>query len=311
MQKITSFLWFDNQAEEAANFYTAIFNNSKVGDISRYDEPGAKVSGMSEGSAMTVSFELEGQNFMALNGGPQFKFTPAISFFVNCETEDKIDERFKQLSEGGEILMPLQKYPFSDKFGWVKDKFGVSWQLILASGKQTIIPFLTFVGVQHGKAEEAMNFYTSLFENSSIIRIERYGPGGVEPEGTVVHAAFSLHGQAFMAMDSAREHPFSFNEAISFFVNCESQEEVDELWEKLSAVPEAEQCGWLKDKYGVSWQIIPSVLGELLSDPDPAKSQSVMKAMLQMKKIDINALKQAYEGRWRLARDANLLTVKE
>jgi predicted 3-demethylubiquinone-9 3-methyltransferase (glyoxalase superfamily) len=245
---------------------------------------------------MTVSFELEGLNFTALNGGPQFKFTPAISFFVYCETEEKIDERFKQLSEGGEILMPLQKYPFSDKFGWVKDKFGVSWQLILAtSATQKIIPFLTFVGAQHGKAEEAINFYTSLFENSSIIRIERYGPGGEEPEGSIVHATFSLNGQELMAMESAGEHSFSFNEAISFFINCESQAEVDELWEKLSAVPEAEQCGWLKDKYGVSWQIVPTALGELLSGPDPEKSQRVMQAMLQMKKIDIKTLEEAYE----------------
>lgn len=295
MQKITPFLWFDNQAEEAAKFYTSIFNNSKVENISHYDEPGAKASGMPEGSAMTVAFELEGQKFTALNGGPVFTFTPAISFFVNCETEDEIDERFKQLSEGGEILMPLQKYPFSDKFGWIKDKFGVSWQLILASSTQKIIPFLTFVGAQQGKAEAAMNFYTSLFKNSSLVRIERYGPGGAEPEGTVVHAVFSLNGQEFMAMESAREHSFSFNEAISFVVNCETQEEVDELWEKLSAVPEAEQCGWLKDKYGVSWQIVPTVLGELLNDPNPAKSQSVMKAMLQMKKIDIRTLEEAYE----------------
>ena len=248
----------------------------------------------SKGSAMTVSFELEGQNFTALNGGPVFTFTPAISFFVSCEAEEEIDERFKQLSAGGEILMPLQKYPFSEKFGWLEDKFGVSWQLNLARGQQKITPFLTFVGEQYGKAEEAMDFYTSLFRNSGITNIVRVGAEEDEPEGTIKHATFSLSGQAFMVMESSGEHSFSFNEAISFFVNCESQAEVDELWEKLSAVREAEQCGWLKDKYGVSWQIVPTVAIEMLSDPDPEKSKRVMEAVLQMKKIDIKTLQEAY-----------------
>lgn len=192
--------------------------------------------------------------------------------------------------------MELDKYPFSEKFGWVMDKFGVSWQLNLASRRQKISPFLMFVREQNGRAEEAMNFYISLFNNSGIDEIERYGTGEEEPEGTVKHAAFSLNGQEFMAMDSNREHPFTFSEAISLFVNCETQEEVDELWEKFSEGGEIQQCGWLKDKYGVSWQIIPTVLGEMLNDPNPAKSQRVMKAMLQMDKINIKTLKQAYDG---------------
>lgn len=191
--------------------------------------------------------------------------------------------------------MELDKYPFSEKFGWVEDKFGISWQLMLAGQTQKITPFLMFVGEQQGKAEEALNFYTSLFKDSGLNRIERYGPGGPEVEGTVVHAAFSLNGQEFMAMDSSGEHHFTFTPAISFFVNCQTQAEVDTLWEKLTDGGEEQPCGWLKDKYGVSWQIIPSILSELLSDPDPAKSQNVMKAMFQMKKIDIKALKQAYE----------------
>jgi predicted 3-demethylubiquinone-9 3-methyltransferase (glyoxalase superfamily) len=295
MQKITPFLWFDNQAEEAVNFYTSIFNNSKVGTISRYDEPGAKVSGMPEGSAMTVSFELEGQNFTALNGGPVFTFSPAISFFVSCETPVEIDRLWEKLSEDGTVLMELDKYPFSEKFGWVNDKFGVSWQLNLARGKQKITPFLMFVGEQHGKVEEAMNFYTSLFRNSGITNIIRVGAGEKEPDGTIKRAAFSLNGQEFMAMESSREHLFTFTPAISFFVNCETQAEVDELWDQLSADKDAEQCGWLKDKYGVSWQIVPTVVIEMLSDPDPEKSKRVMAAVLQMKKIDIKTLEEVYE----------------
>lgn len=159
MQKIVPHLWFDEEAEEAANFYTSIFKNSRIGNITRYDEAGAEVSGRPEGSVMTVELELEGQKFVALNGGPEFKF----------------------------------------------------------------------------------------------------------------------------------------NESISFMVNCESQEEVDYYWEKLSAVPESEQCGWLKDKYGLSWQIVPTVLSELLSDKDAEKAERVMEAMLKMKKIEIQGLRQAYE----------------
>jgi predicted 3-demethylubiquinone-9 3-methyltransferase (glyoxalase superfamily) len=291
MQKITSFLWFDNQAEEAMNFYTAIFKDAKIGNVSRYGEAGPGPAG----SVMTAAFQLAGQEFMALNGGPQYTFTPAISFFVNCETEPEVDELWAKLTEGGTVLMELGNYPFSEKFGWVADKFGVSWQLMLAGQPQKITPFLMYIGEQQGKAEEAMNFYTSLFQNSGINNIVRYGPGEEETEGTVVHAAFSLNGQEFMAMDSGQEHAFTFTPAISFFVNCATQGEVDELWDKLSQGGEPGPCGWLKDKYGVSWQIIPTILGELLSDPDPAKSQRVMAAMLQMSKIDIDALKQAYE----------------
>jgi predicted 3-demethylubiquinone-9 3-methyltransferase (glyoxalase superfamily) len=293
MQKITPCLLFDGKAEEATNFYTSIFKNSKAVSIMRYGEagPGPK------GTVMSATFQLDGQEFIALNGGPQFTFSPAISFFVNCETQKEVDDLWKKLSEGGTVLMKLDKYPFSEKFGWVEDKFGVSWQLNLASRIQKITPFLMFVGKQHGKVGEAINFYISLFSDSSIHEIERYGKGEEEPEGTVKHATFSLNGQEFMAMDSNREHTFTFTEVTSLFVSCETQEEVDEFWEKLSEGGEKQRIGWLEDKYGVSWQIVPTVLGELLNDPDSEKSRRVMKAMLEMDKIDIEKLKQAYEER--------------
>ena len=295
MQKIIPHLWFDNQAEEAAKFYTSIFKNSKIGSISRYDEAGAKASGRPKGSVMTVTFELERQQFIALNGGPVFTFTSAVSFFASYEDPQEIDELWRRLSDGGTVLMELDKYPFAEKYGWIQDKYGVSWQLILASRTQKIAPFLMFVGAQRGKAEEAMKFYISLFRDSDIISIERYGKGEQGPEGKIVHAVFSLDGQEFMAMDGAIELSFTFTEAISFFVNCKTQEEVDELWKKLTEGGEEGQCGWLKDKFGLSWQIVPTVLGEMLADKDPEKAQRVMKAMLQMKKLDIKGLKQAYE----------------
>lgn len=295
-QRITPFLWFDTQAEEAVKFYVSIFKNSRIKAVTHYGEAGARASGRAKGTVMTVAFQLEGQEFAALNGGPIFKFTPAISFFVSCKTEKEIDQLFKKLSDGGGILMPLDRYPFSEKFGWVNDKFGVSWQLILASATQKIAPCLLFVREQHGKAEEAMNFYVSVFRNSRISMIERYEKGEDVP-GTVKHAKFSLGGQEFIAMDSGLDHQFTFTEATSFVVNCESQDEVDYYWEKLTkgGDEKAQQCGWLKDKYGVSWQVFPVVLGEMLRDKDPKKSERVTQAFLPMKKFDIKKLKQAYE----------------
>ena len=156
---------------------------------------------------------------------------------------------------------------------------------------QKITPFLWF----DNNAEEAVNFYTSIFRNSKIGQVRRYGEAGPGPQGSVMTATFQIEGQEFMALNGGPA--FKFSPAISFFVNCETQEEVDELWEKLSAGGEMMQCGWLKDKFGVTWQIIPKALGELLGDKDPQKSQRVMQAMMKMIKIDVAALKRAYEGK--------------
>lgn len=154
---------------------------------------------------------------------------------------------------------------------------------------QKITPFLWF---DH-QAEEAAKFYVSLFKNSKIIKIARYGEAGPGPAGTVMTVRFQLDGQEFVALNGGPL--FKFNESVSFVVNCKTQEEVDEFWEKLSAGGQKSRCGWLKDQYGLSWQIVPAILNELASDPDPAKSQRVMQAMLQMDKLDLKVLQQAYE----------------
>lgn len=296
-QKITPFLWFENQSEKAANFYTSIFNNSKIKTITHYGPEGAEASGREEGSVMTVAFLIEGQEFVALNGGPVFEITPAISFYVNCETEQEIVNLWNKLSKGGTILMELNKYPFSEEFGWLKDKFGVTWQLMIGEGMQKIIPFFMFGGVQSGRAEDAMKFYVSLFSNSGIIHLERFGSEDEETEGTVKYARFSLNEQEFVAMDSIKTHSFTFTPGLSLVVNCNSQEEVDYFWDSLSEGGDerAQQCGWLQDKYGVSWQIVPTAMEEMMNDLDPEKSRRVMQTMLQMKKLDINALKRAYD----------------
>jgi predicted 3-demethylubiquinone-9 3-methyltransferase (glyoxalase superfamily) len=290
MQKITPFIWFDNQAEEAAKLYTSLFDDSKIGSVRRYGDagPGPK------GQVMTLTFQIAGSDFMVLNGGPVFAFTPAVSFFVTCSSEKQIDTLWKKLSEGGKVLMEYGKYPFSEKFGWASDRYGLTWQLTLATGKPTkVTPFFLFVGKQNGKAEEAIAYWGSVLGGSAVQQLARYEPGQKELEGNVMHARFTLAGQEFMAMDSGQEHAFSFNEAVSLFVDCKTQKEVDELWEKLTDGGQESQCGWLKDRYGVSWQIVPSVLGELLGSKNPAVSQSVMRAMLKMKKLDIKALQAA------------------
>lgn len=298
MQKITPCLWFDTHAEEAMNRLTSLFNNSKITTLNRYPDVPLDVPMQNmAGKVLTGIFELDGYQFMCLDGGPHFKFNPSVSFFVNCETEAEIDKIWATLSDGGEVLMPFQVYPFSEKFGWVNDKYGISWQVNLKPRAQKFSPFLTFVGEQNGKAEEAIHFYTSLFDQSGIDVMRHYGAdGGGGAEGTVQYGLFRLNNQEFMALDSNLEHQFAFNEAISFHVECDTQEEIDYFWDKMSAHPDSEQCGWLKDKYGVSWQIVPKIFGELITDPDPEKSKRVMDAMLQMKKMDIEALKRAYNG---------------
>jgi predicted 3-demethylubiquinone-9 3-methyltransferase (glyoxalase superfamily) len=294
MQSITPFLWFNDQAEEAASFYVSLFRNSKTGTKTYYNEEVAEVAGMPVGSVMTVDFQLEGQDFIALNGNTENPFTPAVSFFVACETPEEIDRLWQKLSEDGIALMPLDQYPFSEKYGWVQDKFGVSWQLILKERKQKIAACLLFVGAQAGKAEEAMNVYTSIFPNSRIVSLERYDEG--PDAGKVKHAIFTLDGQEFSAMDSGMpEHAFAFTMAVSFMVNCETQTEVDHFWEKLTKGGKEIHCGWLTDPYGVPWQITPIVLNELRKDSDPEKSRRAMKAMMEMDKIDIATLKQAAE----------------
>ena len=293
MKKIVPHLWFDNEALDAAKFYTSLFDDSRI-------EGSSKMEGTPSGTVETAKIVLSGQEFMLLSAGPLFKFTPAVSFMVSCETKKEVDRLWNALRPGGGELMPLGEYPFSEKYGWLTDKYGLSWQIIYSGGKkvsQKIAPALMFVGDQCGKAEEAMRFYASVFSGASVDGILLYGPDEKpDREGTLKYGAFTLEGQRFSAMDSAYDHGFSFNEAISLMVFCENQEEIDYFWEKLSAHLEAEQCGWLKDRFGLSWQIVPRVLDKMMSDKDQAKSKRVQEAFLAMKKFDIAELERAYDS---------------
>ena len=297
--RITPHLWFDKEAKEASAFYASLFPNSRINNINT-------VRNTPSGDCDIVSFELSGQPFMAISAGPAFKINPSVSFILNFDpSRDKnagknLDAVWGELSKGGSVLMPLDKYPFSERYGWVQDRFGVSWQLLLSNPdndeRPFIVPFLLFVGSVAGKAEEAANFYRSVFDGSKEGLSIRHGKGpGPEKEGTIMFSDFMINNQWFAAMDSSLGHAFAFNEAVSFIVHCETQEEIDYFWGKLSADPKAEQCGWLKDKYGVSWQITPVRLNTLLSDKDPKKVARVTQAFLKMKKFDIAALQHAHD----------------
>lgn len=301
IQKITPHLWFNDQAVEAAKFYVSAFGNGSTikGVTTLHDTP--------SGDSEVVSFELLGQPFMAISAGPLFKFNPSISFMINFDpaqdqnAREHLDALWEKLSQGGTALMPLDTYPFSERYGWVEDKYGLSWQLILSNPdgekRPLIVPSLLFVEDVCGKAEEAIDFYLSVFKNSKQGLVARYGEGQ-EPneEGTIMFADFMIESQWFAAMDSALEHDFTFNEAIALMVYCDTQEEIDYYWDRLSAVPEAEQCGWLKDRYGVSWQIVPRAMDEMMSKGTREQIDRLTQAFLPMKKLDIQKMQEAYDG---------------
>jgi predicted 3-demethylubiquinone-9 3-methyltransferase (glyoxalase superfamily) len=295
-QKITPNLWFDGNAKEAVDFYVAAFPNAKITGTTYY--PKTTEEGLADfqldlaGKELTVDFEIDGQAFTTINAGPEFTFTPATSFMLNfdpsrnAQAREQLDALWGKLIDGGEALMPLDEYPFSKHYGWVKDRYGLTWQLILTDPggdpRPFIVPSLMFTGENTNHAEEAINFYLSVFKDAKQGVIAHYtedtGPAKAD---AVMYADFTLAGQWFAAMDSGTDHDFSFNEAVSFAVTCADQAEIDYFWEKLSAVPESEQCGWCKDKYGVSWQIVPENMGELMEKP------GAYTKMMQMKKLVI------------------------
>ncbi len=302
MQKITPHLWFDKEAKEAAAFYVSAFGgDSKVGDITT-------LSGTPSGDTDIVPFSLWGFEFLSISAGPYFKPTPAISFMINfdpsqdADAAKNLDALWAKLSEGGKVMMELGEYPFSKRYGWVADKFGFSWQLILTDPegdpRPRIIPSLLYITDSGSAAEEASNFYLSVFKNSKRGEIARY-PAGMEPnkESSIMFTDFTLENQWFTAMDgSSKQHKYAFSEAVSLLVNCDDQAEIDYYWEKLSAVPESEQCGWLKDKFGVSWQISPTAMNEMMTTDDKAALKRVTEVFLKMKKFNIAELQKAYDG---------------
>lgn len=293
MQKIVPHLWYDKEAKEAALFYISLFEQSRLVNTT-------VIGNTPSGDTEIVNFELAGQAFSAISAGPYFRLNPSISLMVACATAEEVNAKWEALSEGGMELMPLDEYPFSKRYGWIQDRYGLSWQLMLVEGSegmQKITPNMLFSNAACGKAEEAIKFYTEIFEDSDIGIISKYGEGeAMSSKAKVNYAAFKLNGIGFSAMDNAFDADFNFNEAFSLMVNCNDQKEIDYFWDKLSAVPEAEQCGWVKDKFGVSWQIVPSNLDEVMFHGSKDEIQRVTEAFLKMKKFDLAALERARLG---------------
>jgi predicted 3-demethylubiquinone-9 3-methyltransferase (glyoxalase superfamily) len=300
MLAIKPHIWFDqNKAQEAAEFYTSLMPNSAVNYANHFPMPG--------GECEIVEFTFAGQPFFGISAGHGLKIEPSISFMINFdpsrdpEAAKRIDEVWAKLSENGKVLMPLDRYPFSERYGWVADKYGVSWQLILTkpSGEErpVIVPSMLFTGDVAGKADEAIDFYCSVFKDgkrgTTAPRPEDMGP---DKAGTLMFADFYVDQTWLAAMDSAHPHGFAFNDAVSLLIPCETQEEVDYYWPALSAGGEPGQCGWLKDKYGVSWQVASTVMLEALKNGSPEQIARVTQTFMTMKKVDIAALQQAYDA---------------
>ena len=279
-------LWFNGDGKEAAVFYTEIFGGTITTD-----------------TPVVINLNLFDQQFMILNAGPQFEKNASVSFMILCETEEEVQKYWEKLAMDGIVLMELGEYPWSKKYGWVRDQSGVTWQIYLGEkqGDQKIVPTLMFIHENNGKAQKAMNLYTSIFPNSKISGILKYGEGvGNEiheiPEN-IQHAAFELDGYTFFCMDNSYNHQFDFNEGISMVVMTDDQEETDHLWNSLIANGGRESmCGWLKDPFGFSWQIVPKKLLELMNGSDREKGSKVMNAMMQMNKIVIEDLENAYNS---------------
>lgn len=280
-------LWYDADAKQSAEFYCRIFDGKITVD-----------------TPVVINIDLFGQKLMLLNGGPHFEKNASVSFMIICKSEAEVQKYWDQLMENGMALMPLDSYPWSKKYGWVRDRFGVTWQVYLdenADAEQKIIPTLMFIHQNNGKAMEAMELYTSVFPDSKIGNVLKYGEGvgdeNHEVPENVQHAHFEIDGYSLFCMDNSYDHQFDFNEGISMVVMTKNQEETDHLWNSLTANGGKESmCGWLKDKYGFSWQIVPKKLLELMSDPDQQKAQKVVQAMMKMQKIIIKDLEEAYNS---------------
>ena len=280
-QVITPAIWCDGTADEAAQFYTDIFRD-------------ASVTEQAPGLAATVS--IHGFKLSLINGGNQYAPNPSISCILNFDpllfggeeqARTYLDELYKRLSTGG-VLMELGEYPFSPRYAWVRDRFGMTWQLMLTDPdgdpRPFVIPSFMFGGTNHANAEEATDAWIALFDNAHRGALYRYEEGGPLDAGTVMFTDFTLRGTWMAATDSGAFHDFTFTPGVSMIVSCRDQEEIDRYWAGLSAVPEAERCGWCVDRWGVSWQVVPHNIAELMANA------ATRDKILHMGKIDLTKL---------------------
>lgn len=300
MLPIKPHIWFDqDKAREAAEFYVTLMPDSALNYVNHFPMPG--------GECEIVEFTFAGQPFLGISAGDGLKISPSISFMINFDPSrdpdatGRIDEVWSKLSENGKIMMPLDRYPFSERYGWVSDKYGISWQLILTNPageeRPVIVPSLMYTGQVAGKANEAIDFYCSMFKDGKR-GITAPRPEDMDPDkaGTLMFADFYIDQTWLAAMDSAHPHGFSFNDAVSLLIPCETQEEIDYYWSALSVDGEPGQCGWLKDKYGVSWQVASTVMLETLKNGSSEQIARITQTFMTMKKVDVAALQRASDG---------------
>ncbi len=271
-------LWMDGTAKEAAEHYCTIFEEAKILST----------------NPMVTMFSLFGKKIMALNGGPMYKITPAVSFSIHCSHEEEIKEYWNALSTDGFEMMPLDKYDWAEKYGWVKDKFGMTWQLFFrpeTNQDQKLNCSLLLTDGNFGKAKTALDYYCTIFP-SSAIEIEDTGTAS---DGSGMQflrfGQANISGETISAMDGEGAHKINFTEGLSLVVECETQKEIDHYWLALSAGGSEGRCGWLKDQFGVSWQIVPTILGRLMSDPQ--KQEAVMQVVMKSTKFVITDLEEA------------------
>ena len=280
-QLITPAIRCNGDADEAARFYADVFREGSVVE---------EVPGL----AATVS--IHGFRLSLINGGDQYAPNPSISCILNFDPllfggEDQartyLDELYERLSTGG-VLMELGEYPFSSRYAWVRDRFGMTWQLMLTDPagepRPFILPSFMFGGTNHANAEEATEAWIALFDDAHRGALYRYEEGGPMEAGTVMFTDFTLRGTWMAAMDSGAFHDLTFTPGVSMIVSCRDQEEIDRYWTGLSAVPEAERCGWCVDRWGVSWQVLPHNIAELMADA------STREKLLHMGKINLAGL---------------------
>jgi predicted 3-demethylubiquinone-9 3-methyltransferase (glyoxalase superfamily) len=293
MKKIIPHLWYDKEAVEAVKWYIELFEDSKILHIDTiYDTP--------SGDAQTVDFELAGMQFLAISAGPYFTFNPSISLMVACSNEEEVNRLHVSLSDKGTELMPLGEYPFSKWYAWIQDKYGLSWQLMMVENMeehQRIRPTLLFAGEVCGKAKDALDYYQTVFQEAKKGYVNYYqGEEGIDERAHINYGELSIKGNQFIIMDHGMGGDFTFNEAFSFMIPCTDQDEIDYFWDRLSFVPEAEQCGWVKDQFGLSWQIVPENLNEMMANGTKEEIKRITETFLKMKKLDIAAIERARKG---------------
>ena len=298
-QRIVPCIWLDDQAEAAASFYAATFPNGRIEALMRYPRGAPNPAGRPPGSVLTVDFSVAGLRLTLLNAGPSHRPNPSVSFHVVLPEEEAVDALHAVLVEGGMEAMPLGAYPWSPRYAWVQDRFGVSWQLMARAdvAEATALPALMFAGPHHGRARDAITLYATVFPDTRVGHVTDFGEDEGGEAGTVKQAALDLFGQPLVAMDGGAFHAFGFDEGVSLQVYCTDQAEVDRFASALAAEGGEEgPCGWVRDRFGLWWKVVPEVVQHWLTVDDEAARERVFHALMPMRRLDLATLERAFRG---------------